>query len=71
MTIIARVKIRPFSTPNFAIQEATPGFMPGSSKEPSKFALHELDTDTLEALCDQFRKDIFAKAEKRGAEANG
>ena len=70
MTIITHVKLRPFSVPNFVIQETAPGLKQDGFKEPSTFALHELDTDTLEGLCDQFRKDVFAKAEKRRAEAN-
>ena len=71
MTIITHVKLRPFSVPNFVIQETAPGLKQGGFKEPPKFALHELDTETLEALCVQFREDVFAKVERRRAEANG
>jgi len=71
MTITTGVKLKPFMVPNFVIQETPTGRKQDGFKESPKFALHELDDLTLQALCDQFVEDVFAKAEKGKIEANG
>ena len=71
MTITVDVKIKPFIVPNYVIQETTAGRKQDGFKESPKFVLHELDDFTLQALCDQFVEDVFAKAKKGNLEANG
>lgn len=58
----APIKLRPFTVPNFVICE-----MPARPKQdgmvnPPKFALHELDDETLLSLCDEFKLAVMAKA---------
>lgn len=63
------VELVPFHIPNFVVQKIPPGRRQDGFKEAPKFHLSELDIDTLEALCDQFKEDVLAKArrEKRGS----
>jgi len=70
MTITTGVKLRPFIVPSFVFQKVSPRRRQDGFIESPKFALHELDDETLQALCDQFKKDVFEAAEKRRAEAN-
>jgi hypothetical protein len=44
-------ELKPFITPNFV-----------ESKEGYPISVEDLDADILEQLCDQFRRDVFAKA---------
>lgn len=57
-----KVDLQPFSVPNFVLthQEARP--RQEGITETVKFALSELDADTLERLCQDFRKAVFEKA---------
>ena len=71
MTITTGVMLKPFTVPNFVIQETPPRSRADGFREAPKFALHELDDFTLQALCDQFVEDVFAKAKKGNLEANG
>ena len=68
MTITASVKLKPFMVPNFVIQERPVVRKQDGFQESPKFALHELDDETLQALCDQFRDDVFAKAKAKREE---
>jgi len=68
MTITTGVKLRPFIVPNFALHETSPGKRQDGFIESPRFALHELDDETLQALCDQFRDDVFAKAKAKREE---
>ncbi len=58
------INLQPFKTPNFVLVVPTIGERNEGFKETPKFALKELDASTLDQLCSQFRRDIFAKAEK-------
>ena len=69
MTITTGVKLKPFMVPNFVIQETPTGRKQDGFKESPKFALHELDDFTLQALCDQFTTDVFEKVEKQRMES--
>jgi len=71
MAISTSVRLKPFMVPNYVIQETPPRSRADGFREAPKFALHELDDLTLQALCDQFVEDVFAKAEKGKIEANG
>lgn len=59
-----KVKLQPFSTPNFVIAEQRPGVKQDGIVEAPKWHINEVDINTLSELCDQFRKDIFEKAGK-------
>lgn len=61
MKFKVEVKLKPFRVPNFVLFDK-------ESSDPTndtKFALADLDSDTLHKLCDQFREDVFKKAGKR------
>lgn len=60
-----RVKLKPFNTPNFVIQEMPNSLRQDGLKDPPSFALKELEADVLSDLCEEFRKEIFRKAEKK------
>lgn len=58
MEINIKVKIKPFSTPNFVIREGDPD---GANSIP----ITDIDVDTLERLCWEFKVEIFKKAGKQ------
>lgn len=64
MAIETKIKLQPFRVPNFAICEVPAGRRQDGFKEAPKYALSELDDETLEELCRQFKDDVFAKARK-------
>lgn len=59
-----KIKLKPINTPNFVLSEPRPGKREDGPLEPPKFALSEIDEETLHLLCEQFRKDVFKKAGK-------
>jgi hypothetical protein len=59
-----KIKLQPFSIPNYVIMEVPPRSRQEGMVESPKFKLEELDAETLESLCDDFRKAVFAKAGK-------
>lgn len=60
-----QLKLQPIRVPNFIIQETTThqtrqeGFV-----ESPKFAIAELESETIAQLCDEFRANMFEKAGK-------
>lgn len=63
MAIETKVKLQPFRVPNFVLTEPPAGRREdGPIEVLPKYALSELDDETLDALCQQFRDDVFAKA---------
>lgn len=56
------LKLKPFTVPNFVIVEEQPKERSEGFQEGRKFALKELDFETLEMLCLEFRKEVFEKA---------
>lgn len=61
MAIETTVKLQPMTVPNFVLAESR--IFEGFTESP-KFSLRELPADTLSALCDRFRADVFRKAGK-------
>jgi hypothetical protein len=59
-----KLKLKPFGTPNFVIAELPPGTRQEGIQDPPKWALSELDAETLAKLCDDFRAEVFRKAGK-------
>lgn len=61
---VMRVRLLPFSTPNYVIAASEPVMRQDGFKEAPKWPLSELDAETLAAMCDDFRAAIFKKAGK-------
>ena len=61
-----KIEVQPWDTPNFVLgkmpaQERQDGFNPDAAP---KWALKDVDVETLSMLCDAYRADIFHKAGK-------
>jgi hypothetical protein len=65
-----QIELLPFSTPNFVLQKMAPRLRQEGLVEVSSYHLRELDAKTLAGLCDQFRRDVFAKAGKADPDEN-
>lgn len=59
------LKLQPMSVPNFVIAMMPPRERQEGMVEAPKFHIRELEADTLDKLCNEFRKNVFAKAEKK------
>lgn len=62
------VRVRPFTVPNFVLQE---GSRPPDAVDTPKYALKDVPAETLAALCDQFRADVFKRANKADPAGKG
>ena len=62
MDATMKIKLKPFSIPNYVIVETTPSPRQEGLKEALKYHLSELDDETLTKLCDGFRDGVFKKA---------
>jgi len=58
------IKLKPFNTPNFVLAEMPPRPRQEGFRDGPSWALKEVDTETLSRLCDDFRAEVFRKAEK-------
>lgn len=65
MVAVLKVELVPFSTPNFVLEKTAPRPRDEGFKEPRSHALHEVDSDTLSIMCDDFRAEVFRKAMKK------
>jgi hypothetical protein len=59
-----KIKLQPFQTPNYVMAEPKPGLRQDGMVECPKWHIRDVDEQTLSELCEQFRRDVFAKAEK-------
>lgn len=57
-----KIKLKPFSTPNFVIMVTNPTTRQEGFKDAPSFALSEVDKETLEEMCAEFRKEVMRKA---------
>ena len=64
-----KLKLQPMSVPNFVIAMMPPRERQEGMVEAPKFHLRELDPEVLSQLCDEFRRNVFAKAEKKDPSA--
>lgn len=64
MKINLQFEIKPFTTPNYVrrLRNGSPGTLP--TEDADGIPLSELDAQTLDRLCNQFRDDVFRKAGK-------
>lgn len=61
-----KIELRPFTVPNYVIQVMPPRpRQDGPNFEAPKYALADLDAETLAQLCDEFRAEVFSKANKQ------
>jgi hypothetical protein len=58
------VELQPFTTPNFVLTVQPPRPKQEGFVETPKLALSDLDSNTLERMCDDFRSEVFKKAGK-------
>ena len=66
MEVKIEIKVKPFRVPSFVFAEK-------NSADPSddtKFALADLDSATLDRLCNKFRREVFEKASKPDPKSN-
>ena len=64
MKATLQVELQPFQTPNFVRAVSKPGLKQDGMQELPCYPLSDLDSLTLDKLCDQFRADVFQKAGK-------
>lgn len=58
------IQLKPFTVPNFVVADEQPKERQEGFAEGRKYALNELDAETLEELCWKFKEEVFAKAGK-------
>lgn len=59
------VELQPFTVPNFVLTVQDPRPKQDGMQETPKYALSELDAQTLENLCNEFRGNVFTRAGKQ------
>jgi len=65
MSIKLDIELEPFRTPNYVLVKQRPKpRQEGYNGDTPKYHISELDSETLGALCDEFRAAIFEKAGK-------
>lgn len=64
-----KLKLQPMSVPNYVIAMMPPRERQDGMVEAPKFHLRDLEPEVLAELCDEFRRNVFAKAEKRDPSA--
>jgi len=65
MEINIKLDLQPFTVPNYVLVKEKPRPREDGFKEGRKFHLSELDTVTLDKLCNNFRAEVFKKAKKK------
>ena len=58
------VDLKPFNTPNFVVPLIANGKREDGYSSTPGIPLLEVDADTLSELCDDFRAEVFQKANK-------
>jgi hypothetical protein len=64
MILRKSVELRPFTVPNYVLQVEPPRQRQDGFREAPKYALADLDVETLDQLCWEFRRAVFEKAGK-------
>lgn len=65
MKATLEVALQPFQVPNFVRPVAKPGKKEDGFSETVAYPLSDLDSLTLDRLCEQFRNEVFRKAGKK------
>lgn len=66
-----KLDIQPWQTPNYVIVKMPPRARQDGMIEAPKWELKDVDSETLSKLCDDFRRDVFLKAERVDPKAPG
>ena len=64
MKVSIEIELKPFTVPNFVLAAQKPDPRGNGIKGQSAFALEDIDQITLYRMCEEFRKNVFAKAGK-------
>lgn len=64
MSLEQKIKLQSWLTPNFVRFVMPPRKRQDGFQETPGLPLKEVDADTLAALCDEFRAEVFKKAGK-------
>ncbi len=64
MKVTIEVDLQPFLVPNFVRPVEKPGKRDEGFAETVAYPLSDLDSNTLDRLCDQFRNEVFRRAGK-------
>ena len=59
------LELQSFTVPNYVLVKEKPGRREEGFQEGMKFHLSELDSLTLDKLCNDFRAEVFKKAKKQ------
>lgn len=65
MKVNIEIELLPFTVPNYVLVKEQPKLKQEGFTEGRKYHLSELEPETLYSLCEQFKKDVFEKANKR------
>jgi hypothetical protein len=68
MKAILQVEVKEFAVPNFVSVVQAPGYREEGFNPTTGIPLKELDASTLDQLCRNFRRAVFAKAELQDPE---
>ena len=71
MKATLQVELQPFQTPNFVRAVGKPGLKQDGMQELPCYPLSDLDSLTLDKLCDDFRAEVFRKAGKEQPPTRG
>ena len=64
MKATIELELKPFSVPNYVLTVPKIGERQDGLVEAPKYALKDLDVETLDQLCNEFRDSVFKKANK-------
>lgn len=64
MKVTIQVELQPFTVPDFVRTVERPGKREDGFAETVAYPLSDLDSLTLDRLCEQFRNEVFRKAGK-------
>lgn len=64
MKATLHVELQPFQVPNFVMAVGKPGARQEGMRELPSYPLSDLDSETLDRMCNEFRNEIFRRAGK-------
>ena len=64
MKTMIEIELQPFMVPNYVLTVQPPHPKQDGIQETPKYSLADLDPNTLDRLCDEFRDAVFKKAGK-------
>lgn len=71
MEATLKIELQPFKVPDFVLAVEKPGLREEGISWAQSYPLSDLDVETLEALCDAFRVEVFRKAGKQMPPSQG